>query len=62
MTVDDVEKSDIPLPVLDVKGPAGLDIDPVHKVLYWTDLFTDSISSLTLDVSAGWPVSSHRLT
>lgn len=31
-------------------GPAGLDIDPVNKVLYWTDLFRHTISSMTLDV------------
>ena len=51
VTLEDVEAADISLPVTNVNGPVGIDIDPITKVLYWTDIFKDEISSLNLDVS-----------
>ena len=51
VTLEDVEAADISLPVTNVNGPVGIDIDPITKVLYWTDILKDEISSLNLDVS-----------
>lgn len=44
------EVTDITLPLMNLTGAMDLDFDPVTEMIYWTDVFQDTINTANIDV------------